>query len=194
MAPEGLKFLTTLILKNYLEREFMKRLICLIFIVGCGQEQVSTSGVHRVQTTVQTGSDGLTTEQRNISLRLEMDNRPGSIKHLYLLSPFNGRQIFYSTVRGKISSSGKRLSPKTVAWKLNATGVSDKGVPVKVNGETLVTNELIQDDGTFGDSSEYLYFWNESGQYFQLYVGGLTVVVSDQPTGFQDVVIRNERE
>jgi hypothetical protein len=176
----------------------MKRCLFLTAMCICGcvpqSAPVSTSGVHQAKTKVAVGSDGLTTEQRNVTARLAIDNKPGSIKHLYLISPLNGRQVFYQTVKGKISSSGKRLAPKTVNWRQNKVPITDTGIAVDIGGELAVTNEVIQDDGTYGDSSEYLFFWNQSGQYFQLYVGGLCVVVSDQPTSFQDVVIRNERE
>lgn len=170
--------------------------ICCMFLLGCNDRPtISNSGVSQTSVRIETETNGLTVEQNNIANRLKMDNRPGSIKHLYLLSPFSGRQIFYSTVRGKISSSGKRLTPKTVNWNMNSMSIpNDQGVPVTINGRTAATSEMIQDDGTYGDSSEYLYFWNETDQYFQLYVGGLTVVVSDKPTTFQDVVIRNEKE
>jgi len=175
----------------------MKKLIalCIIF-AGCNNitPPVSNSGVSQASVKIETESNGLTVEQNNISNRLKMDNRPGSIKHLYLLSPFNGRQIFYSTVKGKVSSSGKRLTPKSVTHVLNGINESNDGITVQISGRTAATSEVIQDDGTYGDSSEYLYFWNETDQYFQLYVGGLTVVISDKPTSFQDVVIRNEDE
>lgn len=164
--------------------------------IGCvpTTPPVSSSGVQQTSTKVALGSDGLTTEQRNIKDRLAIDNKPGSIKHLYLLSPINGRQIFYSPVKGKVTSSAKRLSPKTVNWMRNGSQAADNGMAVPINDRWATTSEVIQDDGTYGDSSEYLYFWNQNGQYFQLYVGGLAVVVSDQPTAFQDVVVRNENE
>lgn len=172
--------------------------LALSTFVGCFNPPTppqSASGVKQASTHVTVGSDGLTIEQHNIKERLAMDNKPGSIKHLYLLSPFNGRQIFYSTVKGKITSSGKRLTPKAINGSYNPESyVSNNGTPLHLADRWVTTPEVIQDDGTYGDSSEYLYFWNENNQYFQLYVGGLTVVVSDQPASFQDVVIRNERE
>ena len=176
----------------------MKKFIAIfaLTLVGCGNitPPVSNSGVSQASVKIETESNGLTVEQNNISNRLKMDNRPGSIKHLYLLSPFNGRQIFYSTVNGKVSSSGKRLTPKSVTHVLNGINESNDGITVEISGRTAATSEVIQDDGTYGDSSEYLYFWNETDQYYQLYVGGLTVVISDKPTTFQDVVIRNDNE
>jgi len=177
-------------------KTFMFAVLGLVLFCGCElpSQPKSASGVSQATASVPVGSDGLTTEQRNIKNRLAIDNKPGSIKHLYLLSPFNGRQIFYSTVKGKITSSGKRLSPKTINWRNSDRPGFNSGIPVVINDVWTTTEEVIQDDGTYGDSSEYLYFWNENNQYVQLYVGGLAVVVSDQPVSFQDVVIRNETE
>jgi hypothetical protein len=168
-----------------------------ICFIGCARPHapVSASGVSQTSTTIDVGSDGLTTEQRNIKGRLAIDNKPGSIKHLYLVSPMNGRQVFYQTVKGKITSSGKRLTPTTVNYQYNsAANTSNEGIPVQIGDNWATTAEVIQDDGTYGSSAEYLYFWNESGQYFQVYTNGLAVIISDKPTSFQDVVIRNEVE
>ena len=185
------------------------KLFVVVSIIMCGcvrmeQTPVSSSGVSQKTAKITTDIDGYTVEQKNIVNRLAIDNKPGSVKHLYLVSPFNGRQIFYSTVKGKVTSSQKRLTPKTVNWRRNGYyddkntnekfGISDNGIAVSVNDRWCVTNELIQDDGVYGDSSEYIYFWNENGQYMQLYVGGLAVVISDQPVAFQDVVLRTEKE
>lgn len=64
----------------------------LLFAIGCDPTPapVSASGVSKADATVVAGSDGLTNEQRNIKERLEMENRPGSIKHLYVISPETG--------------------------------------------------------------------------------------------------------
>lgn len=173
-------------------------LLGIMLFVGCdtsrqSASQTAASGVKRAKTTVEVGSDGLTVEQRNVKDRLAVDNKPGSIKHLYLVSPFNGRQIFYQTVKGKITSSGKRLTPKTVSPQSTGDQLDYMGMPVTIGEYQHYTSEVLQDDGTYGDSAEYIYFWNENGQYFQLYVGGLAVVISDQPISFQDVVLRQEK-
>ena len=53
---------------------------------------------------VQTNLQGVTVEQQNIIDRLKTDNEPGAIKHLYVISPFSGQVLLYSTVKGKITS------------------------------------------------------------------------------------------
>lgn len=54
----------------------------------------SSSGVTRKATQVATDADGWTQEQKNIADRLKVDNTPGAIKHLYIISPYSGQTIF----------------------------------------------------------------------------------------------------
>ncbi len=78
----------------------MKNLLILIIsfalIIACEppEETKSSSGVTKAKTTVQTDNNGNTVEQVNIVKRLKFDNSPGSIKHLYLISPISGTTVF----------------------------------------------------------------------------------------------------
>jgi len=179
----------------------------LIAVVGCGQGQMqsidpgprSISGVKEVVPEIKVGVDGLTTEQRNIRDRYKLENLPGAIKHLYIISAYSGDVLIYSTVRGKVTSSGKRLSPTTVAAGYGNnnenTGGWSYGMPIKVGGVQRVTSELIQDDGTYGSSIEYLYWFSADGRYFQHYVtGGQIVTVSDQPIAVKKVILNLEHK
>lgn len=84
-------------------------------ITSCGpvEKRVDTarSGVKETSVQVETDINGLTAEQKNVKERLIEDNKPGAIKHFYLLSAYSGQVLMYSTVKGKVTSSGKRLSP-----------------------------------------------------------------------------------
>lgn len=165
--------------------------LCLAFALqedSCNGAPVSTSGVGKVTTTVALGADGLTSEQRNVKDRLALDNKPGSIKHLYIISAYSGQVILYSTVRGKVTSSGKRLSPYDVN-----SGPGD-GFQVRMpNGGLYHTNEVLQDDGTYGDSVPYIFWWDVQGRYHQQYIeGGMMVHVSDQPIPVKSVTINLE--
>lgn len=148
----------------------------------------SVSGVRQAAAgVVRTGSDGLTAEQRNIRQRIVEDNKPGAIKHLYVISAYSGQVLLYSTVRGKVTSGGKRLTPETVF-----AGRSDSysGIPIVVSGETQRTGEVIQDDGAYGSSMNYLYWWDERGVYHQHYVeGGQIVHISSEPLNVPKVII-----
>jgi hypothetical protein len=91
--------------------------------------------------------------------------------------------ILYSTAKGKVSSSGKRLSPYTVYAGSYSTASID-GIPIMIGGAKYRTGEVFQDDGTYGSSSEYLYWWDARGLYHQHYIsGGQIVHVSDSPRG-----------
>lgn len=160
---------------------------------GCGelnpaQPPKATTGVEQVKADISTGSDGLTAEQRNVKRRLELDNKPGAIKHLYILNSFTNDVVLYSTVKGKVTSSGKRLTPRTVAAGQATSGTNNSrygyGVPVNIGGANYRTNEVLQDDGTHGSSIEYLYWWDANDVYHQHYVGNEMLHISDQPLDF----------
>lgn len=174
----------------------MKTLITISFFVifaGCrmnGNNPVADSGVTKVSAKVATGSDGMTTEQRQVKRRVEEDNKPGAIKHLYVISAMSGQVIIYSTVKGKVTSSGKRLTPTSVS----SGGDFPDSIPVELGGRTYHTPEVLQDDGTYGSSISYLYWWDTQGRYHQHYVsGGQIIHLSDQPLQVKGIIINMER-
>lgn len=176
-------------------RWFVLILLCLPVMMGasdngCSAEPVSRSGIKAASATVVAkGSDGLTVEQRNIRDRMSMDSKVGSIKHLYIISAYSGQVLIYSTVRGKVTSSGKRLSPKTV----NGRGDNNWGFAVDFGGSTQYTNEVLEDDGSYGDSIPYLYWFDSKGIYHQHYPeGGQIIHVSDQPIAVKSIVLNME--
>lgn len=82
-------------------------------------------------------------EIENIVRRQEMFSKPGVISYIVLFNQ-TGQPIKYTTVKGKVTSSGKRLSNPNCAGGI-----------------------CPNDDGTFGSSDSYVYFWTESGEYVQ---------------------------
>ncbi len=154
----------------------------------------SASGVKKAEVHIQTNAEGLTTEQQNIRERLLEDNKPGSVKHLYVISAYSGQVIIYSTVRGKVTSGGKRLTPTEVAATDGEYVDNDlMGIPVSIGGRNYRTPEVLQDDGTYGHSSEYLYWWDTKSVYHQHYVsGGQIVHVSNQPLAVKGIIINME--
>jgi hypothetical protein len=159
-------------------------LLCLVaMIAGCGNEPQSFSGVRQATVAVATQSDGFTIEQQNIRGRLLEDNKPGAIKHLYVISAYSGQVIIYSTVKGKVTSGGKRLSPSQISG-------NDYLFRVDLGGGTHYTSEVLQDDGTYGQSDAYLYWWDTKGVYHQHYVsGGQIIHVSDQPLAVKSIIL-----
>lgn len=158
---------------------------------GCfnTSEPVSTSGVSKATIKVQTDLNGKTIEQNAIIRRLTEDNKPGSIKHLYIISSYSGQVIIYSTVRGKVTSSGKRLSPSTI----NNHG---ENLGFKVDFGTTqnyYTDEVLGDDGTYGPSIDYIYWIDSKDVYHQQYItGGMIVHVSSQPIAVKSIILNLE--
>lgn len=134
----------------------------------------ASSGVKKTAVKVQTDLEGVTVEQQNVRNRLLNDNRVGAIKHLYIVSPYSGKILLYSTVKGKVTSSGKRLTP------LNISG-SGAEFPLKIGNSQYLTTEVLQDDGTYGSSDPYIFWWDSKGIYHQHFLtGGQIVHVSDK--------------
>ncbi len=152
----------------------------LLFASSCTEEflsskpPVASSGVKKASVEVKTDLAGTTIEQQNVKNRLLNDNRVGAIKHLYIISPYSGKILLYSTVKGKVTSSGKRLTPLTV---------SDDGAkfPLRIGNTDYLINEVLQDDGTYGSSDPYIFWWDSKGIYHQHFLtGGQIVHVSDK--------------
>lgn len=146
---------------------------------GCSElpEAESVGGVKMTSTVVQTNPDGETVEQKNIKERIKRDNTPGSIKFLYVISPQTGDVIYSSTVKGKVTSSGKRLTPSDIT-EYNQNGSTKY---IRLNGKTYITDQNPADDGTYGDSIPYLYWFDQNDVYHQQYLGGGIVTITDKP-------------
>lgn len=155
----------------------------LFTIVSCDfstRQQQSDSGITKATTAVQTDANGRTIEQENIIERLKRDNQPGSLKHLYIISSYTGDVLQYSTVKGKVTSGSKRLSPKTV----NGNGVSNSGSSnmVTIGSLTYTTDEVLDDGGAYGESGSYMFWFDAQGNYHQYYpAGGTYVSICDKP-------------
>lgn len=175
-------------------------LITPFFFTSCLEEQRPTttaSGtVSKKTVDVKTDGDGWTVEQKNIAKRLERDNVPGAIKHLYVISPYSGQVILYSTVKGKVTSSGKRLTPNTVATgNSQYHGDSDRGMVVDIGGYAKRTGEVLQDDGSYGSSCEYIYWFDSKDIYHShFFTGGQIIHVSDQPMPVKNITINLEQQ
>lgn len=98
-------------------------------------------------------------ERENISRRLEIFDNPAQVSWIYCLAE-NGQVVFYGSVIGKVTSSGKRLEPKML------TGAGEYGGSyIYYEGER--TAERMQADGTFGSSDSYVFWFDSDGNYFQ---------------------------
>lgn len=144
------------------------------------RQQKSDSGATKATTHVETDAEGHTVEQKNIIERLQRDNKVGEVKHLYVISSYTGDVLEYSTVRGKVTSGGKRLSPKTV----NGNGLDSPGNSniVYIGGSKYTTDEVLDDGGAYGESGNYLFWFDAQDNYHQYYPSGGTYLhISERP-------------
>lgn len=166
----------------------MKSVFSILFVtalfISCNDDgssqQKSDSGVTKASVAVKTDASGKTIEQENIIERLKRDNEPGSIKHLYVISSYTGDVLQYSTVKGKVTSGSKRLSPKTV----NGNGINNAGWSnmVNIGGTSYTTDEVLDDGGAYGESGNYMFWFDAQGNYHQYYpAGGTYVSICDKP-------------
>lgn len=86
----------------------------------------------------------------NIKRRLELTSQPGLLGYILLMNEA-GQPVAYLGVKGKITSGSKRLTPP------------DRYV---VQGNGHIRAEA-SDEGTWGSSDPYIYFWTTDGAYVQ---------------------------
>ena len=67
-----------------------------------------------------------------------------------------GQPVMYISVKGKITSGGKRLTPPIKKWTLNCGQYCDDAL-----------GDAPSDEGTWGQAGEDVYFWTVDGQYVQ---------------------------
>lgn len=136
---------------------------------------------------VKTQSDGLTAEQQNVKKRLEMENQPGAIEYFYAFSP-SDNTYFYATVQGKVTSSGKSLHPTEV------TSQDGQYIGGGFNGYSFDgqhTGQVMGEDGTYGSSAPYLYFFDPQGNYYQYYINSaFQIIVSQKPIAIPSSKVR----
>lgn len=106
-------------------------------------------------------------EIENIKRRLELTSDPGLLGFIVLFE--TGQTIAYYAVKGKVTSSGKRLTAPVQRWAI------DRG---KWSGSQL--GPAPSDEGTWGSSNPYIYFWTINGEYKQ-WGGSGTYLYSDKP-------------
>jgi hypothetical protein len=177
--------------------KLMTIVVAALMLPSCIEETQpsnASGSVSKKTVEVSTDADGWTVEQKNIAERLKRDNVAGAIKHLYVISPYSGQVILYSTVKGKVTSSGKRLTPTSVsAGAAQYVNGPHSGMGVNINGQTKYTSEVLQDDGSYGSSCEYIYWFSSKGTFHShFFTGGQIIHVSDQPIAVKNITLNLE--
>lgn len=115
----------------------------------------------------------------NIKARIELTSKPGALGFITLLNQA-GQPILYEGVRGKVTSGAKRLTRPYEIRKVDC-------------GQYACDKDLVSpsDEGTYGQSGDYVFYWNTKGEYRQ-WAGGY--LYSDKPyrLNVQPLVITTE--
>jgi hypothetical protein len=176
----------------------LRSIIALLMVGGVLAIGVAAAGgqapeVHRHSVTVKPNpATGRTFEQDNITERYHQDNKPGAVKHFYVIAPKSGVAVLYSTVQGKVTSGGKRLTPRSTIEKYDCGKdcTHYEGQRVLIGGEQHVVTDLMQDDGTYGSSAPYFYWFDAQGRYHQhFFTEGQIIVIVDQPLVNKRVIV-----
>lgn len=163
---------------------FVIGLLLILTLSACGsapQPQTGTGGAQQVVSLgfqIPKNSRGNTSEQQNIIDRLKVTTDPTKVLWIHLIS-LDGKIILRMPVAQKVTSSGKRLEPVTAAQDNEYSYLPqvDAG-----NGSHYNTLELIQPDGTFGSSDNYIFWFDPSHRYHQWgTAGGLGYLLTDYP-------------
>ncbi|MEK6882685.1 MAG: hypothetical protein AABY22_23890 [Nanoarchaeota archaeon] len=128
-------------------------------------------------------------ERANIAKKLQIANDPNTIKWIYLFSE-TGQVIFFSPVVGKVTSGTKRLEPIE-----SQAGNSGNGGYVKSycdsEGNCGDTNEFMQADGTYGQSTGYVFWYDPEGNEYQwngtYFISTIPLKISTPIFNFRDV-------
>ncbi len=150
-------------------------------------QQTSSSGAVTVNVSKQfhipVNAEGNTTEQQNIIDKNKVTSDPTKIMWMHLID-LSGRIYLRTPVRGKITSSSKRLEPASCAAGLTG-GESHRSFGAFTPDHQERTSELIQIDGTYGTSDQYVYWFDPRGYYYQFGVG---YILSDIPINTKDPI------
>lgn len=142
----------------------MKKLFIILSILSLVACEVRTKGPIAKQTQSEKAQEAANSisftsnaEIENIKSRLELTSDPGLTGFILLMNEA-GQPIMYTGVVGKVTSGGKRLTPPIKEWR------------IKSEGSSIYEGALgaaPSDEGTWGSSSPYIFFWTTSGQYIQ---------------------------
>lgn len=129
-------------------------LLCALVLSGC-EEEKTANGMQAAKAKAAANSITFAenAEIDNIKARLTLTANPGLLGFIVLLNE-TGQPVMYSGVKGKVTSGGKRLTEPDRFGSWSA-------------GENNVVRQAPSDEGTYGNSGEYVFFWTPAGQYIQ---------------------------
>lgn len=134
-----------------------------LFLTGCiedkpAQPQVKNTQAELAQRAANSIQFTDNAEIDNIKNRVELTSKPGLLGYVVLFNE-SGQPIMYEGVRGKITSGSKRLTPPDRAQQVSTGGQN--------GGQHSVVRQAPSDEGTYGSSNPYIFYWNTDGVYRQ---------------------------
>lgn len=154
--------------------KFMKTLLAItlasLFLTACLPDESAPTKKETQAEKARKAADAVTftenAEIENIQRRLELTSAPGLLGYVALINRV-GQVALYTPVKGKITSGGKRLTqPHQMVPGDGGQYTRDFVTPAP------------SDEGTWGSSNPYVYFWTPGDQYIQT---SLEYVYSDKP-------------
>ena len=150
-------------------RKFIKTCAALVAVVllcagnsNCdGATTVKSEQANKAQAAANSLRFTENAEIDNIKHRLELTANPGLLGFVVLLNQA-GQPIMHTAVHGKVTSGSKRL---TAISEIRCVPSYDS--QGRRDGCNYATVPAPSDEGTYGSSGEYVYFWTPSGQYIQ---------------------------
>lgn len=147
----------------------MKKLLILLivplFLMACEPQAKTTKQTQSQKAKEAAASISFTenAEIENIKERLKLTSNPGLTGFILLMNEA-GQPIMYTGVKGKITSGGKRLTSPVQSWSYRRDGTKGAGIG---GYDTGALGPAPSDEGTWGSSNPYIYFWTTTGQYVQ---------------------------
>lgn len=121
-------------------------------VAGCDPETtVKTSQADKAAQAANSIQFTDNAEIENIKRRIEITAHPGKLGFIMLMNEA-GQPIAYEGVKGKVTSGGKRLTSP------------DRYTTQGTNGSIRVAPS---DEGTWGTSGEYIFYWTTNDEYRQ---------------------------
>jgi hypothetical protein len=153
-------------------------LMLTLVLVGEGCEDPSTASAVATQQTeqqqVQAAHERQATavplpklnnslERINIKKRLETFDEPNKVSYIYLIN--YGRVMAFYTIKGKVTSGGKRLT--STQQQVQSEYIKDS---TDMKGGMINRTSIMEApelDGSYGTSAPYIFFWTTDGSYVQ---------------------------
>lgn len=130
-------------------------LLAVCTLVGCNQDDLTPAKkvqAARAQEAANSINFSENAEIDNIKRRLELTSKVGLIGYVVLFNDM-GQPVLYTGIKGKVTSGGKRLTkPDRFEGTANSGGV---------------VRQAPSDEGTYGSSGEYVFFWTTEDQFIQ---------------------------